>query len=179
VPVCVALLRAINVAGHAPIPMARLREWLTALGYEDVRSYLQTGNLVFSDPHRPRRDLEEHLEAEADRRLHLRTDFLVRTATQWTTILENNPFPAMAEDDPAHLVVVMLKKAPPEARVRDLATRHSGPEELRVGARHLYVTYPAGIGTSRLTLARIEATLAIRGTARNWNTVRALAALAR
>ncbi|MCI4349274.1 MAG: DUF1697 domain-containing protein [Thermoplasmata archaeon] len=175
----VVLLRAVNVGGHAPIAMAPLRGWLEAIGFEDVRTYLQSGNLVFSSRDGPGKGLEERLERLAEQHLHLRTEFFLRTVTEWAKLVARNPFPTVARRDPAHLVMVVLKEAPKPERVRDLQANHGGPEELRPGVRHLYVTYPDGIGRSRLTLGRIETALGVRGTARNWNTVRALAAMTR
>jgi uncharacterized protein (DUF1697 family) len=93
-------------------------------------------------------------------------------------IVESNPFPKEAKTDPGHLVAMCLKETPETADVRALQAAIAGPEIVRAKGSHLYIVYPAGIGTSRLTNAFIERKLGTRGTARNWNTVLKLQALA-
>ncbi|HVN74854.1 MAG TPA: DUF1697 domain-containing protein [Thermoanaerobaculaceae bacterium] len=174
----IALLRAVNVAGHGKVGMADLRALFTRLGFEGARSLLQSGNLIFGAAGAAPAELESRLEAAAEARLGLRTDFLVRSAGEWDEVVAANPFPAEAKRDPGRLVVLALKDAPPPARFAALQAAVVGREIVRGAGRHAYVTYPDGQGRSRLTLALIERTLGTRGTARNWNTVLKLAALA-
>jgi|SRR5580658_3951220 uncharacterized protein (DUF1697 family) len=175
----IALLRAVNVAGRQPVAMSGLRDLGTALGLEDVRSLLQSGNLVFRSDARSSAGLEGLLEAEAARRLDLRTEFLVRSAKELAEIIANNPFRVEAARDPGHLVVMFLKDAPAAKNVDDLRAAISGREIVAAAGKQLYVVYPDGIGRSRLTSALIERKLGTRGTGRNWNTVLKLAALAK
>ena len=171
----VALLRAVNVGGRKAV-MADLRTWLAELGFEDPRSLLQSGNLVFRS--RPTgAALEALLEKEAETRLDLATDFLVRTAAEWAGIVAANPYPAMERDDPSHLVVMPLKSSPDAAGLEALRAWIPGRETIEALGRELYIAYPDGIGTSKLTNAVIERRLKTRGTARNWNTAAKLAAL--
>jgi uncharacterized protein (DUF1697 family) len=174
---CVALLRAINLGGHNSVSMADLREVLTRLGFGDVQSVLQTGNLVFQDDRRTGAQLEQLLETEAKKRLKLETDFFVRTAMEWQAVIARNPFPKEAKRDPAHLVVMFLKDAPEAKDVTALQAAITGREVVRAVGKHLYVVYRDGIGRSRLTNAVIEKNIHTRGTGRNWNTVVKLAAL--
>ena len=172
----VALLRGINVGGNRKVAMADLRGFLGKLGLADAKSLLQSGNLVFRSDVRTG-DLERLLETEAERRLGLQTDFFVRTAQEWKAIIAGNPFPGAARNDPSHLVVVFLKKAPDSKSVRALQAAISGPETVLSEGKQAYITYPAGIGNSRLTASVIDRMLGTRGTARNWNTVVKLGAL--
>ena len=173
----VALLRAINLGTHNPVRMADLREFLTRLGFGDVQSVLQTGNLVFQADRRTGAQLEQLLETEAKKRLKLETDFFVRTASEWQTLIARNPFPKEAKRDPAHLVVMFLKDAPQAEDVKALQAAISGREVVHGVGSQLYITYPDGIGRSRLTNAGIEKHIHTRGTGRNWNTVLKLGAL--
>ena len=175
----VALLRAINVAGHATVAMSDLRALLAELGFADVRSLLQTGNLVFRGDTPAGAELERRLEAEAAGRLGLRTDFLVRAADEWAAVVERNPLPDVAKQEPSRLVVMFLKQTPDEAAVAALQAAVKGPEVIRAEGRQVYISYPAGIGRSRLTTNLIESKLGTRGTGRNWNTVLKLDALVR
>ena len=167
----VALVRAINVGGHKVVSMTDLRVLPARLGFAEVRSYLQSGNLVFRGEARAGADLEGLLEREAARRLALETDFFVRTADEWQAVVDENPFRKEARRDPSHLVVACLKDAPDPDRVKGLQAAIVGREVVGAAGRHLYIVYPDGIGRSRLTNALIEKKLESRGTVRNWNTV--------
>jgi len=173
----VALLRAVNVGGRGKVAMGDLRRLLADLGFEAPRSLLQSGNLVFRSE-ATGAALEGLLEREAKARLDFATDFVARTAAQWADIVAANPYPAMARDDPSHLVVMPLKSAPNAAGLEALRAWIPGREAIEASVRELYITYPDGIGASKLTGAVIERRIGTRGTARNWNTVTRLAALA-
>jgi uncharacterized protein (DUF1697 family) len=177
VTVYIALLRAINVGGRKQVAMADLRDFLTQLGFRDGRSLLQSGNLVFRSDTRSGAALERRLETESAKRLSLETDFFVRSAAEWQTIVAGNPFPEEAERDPGHLVVMCLKDPPGARDVKALQDAIPGREAVRADGRTAYVVYPDGIGRSRLTTALLEKKLGTRGTGRNWNTVLKLAAL--
>jgi uncharacterized protein (DUF1697 family) len=173
----IGLLRAVNLPGHNKVSMADLCGLLAELGLEDGRSLLQSGNLVFRSNARTGTQLESLLEHAAEKRLGLRTHFLVRTAADWKVIVADNPFPEEAERDPSHLLVMFLKKTPNRENVTALQKAITGREVLRTQGPHAYVIYPDGIGRSRLTNALIEKMLVTRGTGRNWNTVLKLGAL--
>jgi uncharacterized protein (DUF1697 family) len=172
----IAFLRAVNVAGHGRVAMADLRAMMMAAGFSDVQTVLQSGNVVFAGG-RAGAALEARLEQEAARRLDLKTDFLVRSAKEWREVIAANPFPDEAEHDPGHLVVMVLKGAPSAKAVDAVQAAVRGREQVRGGRTVLYITYPDGIGRSKLTGAMIESKLDIRGTARNWNTVMKLGEL--
>jgi uncharacterized protein (DUF1697 family) len=174
----VALLRAINLPAHNKVTMTDLRDLLAQLGFGDPRSLLQSGNLVFQSPTRTGARLERFLELEAEKRLDLHTDFMVRTAGEWDTVVAHNPFPDEAKRDPAHLLVMFLKDAPDAQAVKLLNAAITGREIVRADGKHAYIVYPDGVGRSRLTTAIIEKKLGTRGTGRNWNTVLKLGALA-
>lgn len=172
----IALLRGVNLAGHKMVAMADLRAMLADLGFTEPRSLLQSGNLIFTSRAQASARLELVLEREAERRLGLETQFHVRTAAEWQTIIKRNPFPDAARKDPGHLLVMCFKEAPAAKAVRALQAAIKGREVVRAIGRQAYFIYPDGVGTSRLTTALIDKTLGLRGTARNWNTVLKLGA---
>ena len=151
--------------------MADLRGFIAALGFADVRSLLQSGNLVFRGKSRKIDHLERLLETEAAKRLALQTTFFIRTAEEWEAIVSRNPVREEAGRDPGHLLVLFLKDAPAASRVKALQAAITGRETLRVRGREAYVVYQDGIGRSRLTSTLIEKRLETSGTGRNWNTV--------
>jgi len=173
----VALLRAVNLADHNKISMADLKSFFAELGFSDPRTLLQSGNVIFGpsgSEETDRRDpteIEELLETESERRLGLRTTYFVRTREEWQRVIDENPFPKEAIDDPSHLVLLALKADPGPEKVNLLKTALTGPEYLHAIGRHLYIVYPAGIGESKLTAAIIEKKLGTSCTGRNWNTV--------
>lgn len=174
----IALLRGINVGGRNRVAMSDLRNLLTKLGIRRAQSLLQSGNVVFESERRTVAELERLLELQTEKHLNVRADYMVRTAKEWKEIVECNPFPGEARDDPSHLIVMFLKKPPTAEDVKALRAAIRGPEMVRADGRQAYITYPAGIGRSKLTPALIESKLGCRGTGRNWNTVLKLLALA-
>jgi uncharacterized protein (DUF1697 family) len=178
-PSYVALLRAVNLPAHNKVGMADLCKVATGLGFESARTLLASGNLVFRGDAGATAKLETALRAETKKRLGLDTDFFVRSVKEWDGIIAGNAFPSYARRDPSHLVVIVLQEKPGPKAEAALREAIVGREEVRVAGRHAYITYPDGIGTSKLTTALIERKLGTRGTARNWNTVQKLAAMMR
>jgi uncharacterized protein (DUF1697 family) len=172
--VYVALLRAVNLGGATKVGMAPLREHLARAGFPGVQSILQSGNLVFGAEMAAAGRIEQRLEAELVRGGWRATEVFVRSAEEWASIVSKNPYPREAEQDPAHLLVMLLKDAPPPNRWTALGQAIRGPERTRGDGRTAYLVYPDGVGTSKLTPAVIERALGTRGTMRNWNTVRKL-----
>src|SRR5690606_22653908 len=174
----IALLRAVNLGRHNKIEMADLRAVATGLGLGGVQSLLQTGNLVFDGGRASPAALERRLERALDAELGLSTEVFVRTEGEWKAMIAGNPFSREAADDPSHMVVLRLKAAPGSAPLAALRESIDGRERVDTVGRHAYLVYPDGIGTSRLTLGRIERKLGTHGTGRNWNTIVKLATLA-
>jgi len=172
----IALLRGINVGGNKMVSMAELRALLTKLGFEDVKTVLQSGNVVLRARTQPPAKLEATLEREVEKAFGMKVDFHVRTADEWRALVEANPFGAEAKRDPAHLILSCFKTPLDRTNVKALQTAITGPEVLRADGRHLYMVWPDGMGSSKAA-PLVERKLAARGTARNWNTVLKLAAL--
>jgi len=173
----IALLRAVNVGGRKALA-SDLNSMMAQLGFENGRTLLASGNLVFRREGTTEAELTARLEAESEKRLGFRTDYLVRSAAEWHALVAANPYPGAARDDPAHLVAMPLKQAPGPDAVESLRAAIVGRERVEAVGRTAYLAYPDGIGESKLTIAIIEKKLATRGTARNWNTVLKLDALA-
>lgn len=173
----IALLRAINVAGRNMLSMSELRDLVGKLGFVEVRSLLQSGNLVFHGNRQEGTELECLLEVETDKQFGVSVDYMIRTAAEWQELIARNPFPAEAKHDPGHLVVMFMKQRVLRKKVVELQSAIRGPEYLKANDRQLYIVYPAGIGRSKLTNTLIEKKLGVRGTGRNWNTVLKIAAM--
>ena len=172
----IALLRGINVGGNKMVSMADLKKALSALGFTDVSTLLQSGNAVFCGKAMKPAALEALLEKELFKRLKVTCDVHVRTADEWSAIIAANPFEKEAKEDPGHLLVTIYRQPLDPTRVSDLQAAITGQERLRADGRHLYMTCPDGIGNSKASI--LAGKILGAGTARNWNTVLKLGARA-
>lgn len=177
-PTYVGLLRAVNLAGINRVAMSDLRQLLGKLGLEDGQTLLQSGNVVFRSRISSAARLEQLLQDGAEKQLGVKTDFFVRSAEDWKALIAANPFPAEARNDPGHLLMLCLKAAPERAAVTALQEAIVGREIVKARGPQAYIVYPDGVGRSRLTTLLIEKKLGTRATARNWNTVLKLQAMA-
>ena len=171
----VALLRAINLGSRNKVSMGELRALFAGLGFEDVETYVQSGNLVF----KASGGAADVTAAIADRirgELGLDVAVLLRSGAQIAKVVAGNPF---AKADPAMLHVTFLAEKPAAASVRGLDPGRSEPDEFRLVGREVYLRCPNGYGRSKLTNAYFEKALAVPATTRNWRTVTKLAELAR
>ena len=178
-PKHVALLRGVNVVGRTMVAMSDLRDLLETMGFTDVRSLLQSGNLVFRTDRRiSGASLERMLEAETTKSLGRDSPtYMVRSPAEWKALIDANPFAAAAKRDPAHLLVMFLKTPVAASNVKMLRVAIRGRETIEAIGRQLYVIYPDGVGKSKFTHGLVERVLGIRATGRNWNTVLKLAAM--
>lgn len=170
----IGLLRAVNLGSHNRVSMSALRDLLTDLGMRNVRTLVQSGNVVFETRARNASRLEQVLEEATAERLGVTTDYMVRTPDEWRDAMARNPFAEEAAARPNLGFLVALKSPPSAADAAAFEHSHTGPERVHIHHRHVYIVYPNGVGPSRLTGASIEKRLGTRGTARNWNTVRKL-----
>lgn len=163
----VALLRAVNVGGTGKLPMSTLVRMCEASGFEQVRTYIASGNAVFRSGLKERRIkalLEERLASHAGKPVGV----LIRTAAEIEAVLASNPFRAAP---PNRTVAIFLEAAPPPEALEQVRGKRS--ERLALGAREIYVVYSDGMAHSKLLIPA-----AASGTARNMNTVAKLAAMA-
>jgi uncharacterized protein (DUF1697 family) len=166
----VALLRGVNVGGNKMVAMAELRDMLTALGFADAKTLLQSGNAVFRCAAKSSVKLEALLEAETKTRLGLTCDYHVRTAEELQAAIDANPLKAEAKKDPSRFLVSFFKTPLDKAKVKAAQAAIAGPEIVRCDGRHLYMYYPDGQGNSKAGIV-VGKAIGANGTARNWNTV--------
>ena len=165
----VALLRGVNVGGNKGVPMSALKAVAEGLSLGSPTTLLQSGNLVFSSDGKPA-GLEPLLERAIKDDMGVETKVCVRTAAQWSDLVQANPFRREAKAAPGHLVLVAFKDAPRASGRDAIAKAYAGPERIEVVGDHAFIVYPDGIGRSKLTPTLIARHLG-EGTARNWNTV--------
>ena len=165
------------MGGHNKIAMADLRYFTTDLGFTDVQTVLQSGNLVFKGSPRTAASLEALFEKEIAKRLGVTINFVIRTAAEWGKLVAANPYQKETEADPGHLVAILLKDLPSPKNCAALKAAIKGREYFHADGRTLYAYYPDGQGESKFTAPLIDRILGTTCTARNWNTVLKLAKL--
>jgi uncharacterized protein (DUF1697 family) len=174
----VALLRAVNVSGQNKLAMAELRAHLTGRGYQDVVTYVQSGNVVFTGPATPEPKLVAELEREIRRGFGLTVTVLVRTPEQLRAVQSADPFVERGEETKS-VHVTFLASKPTPAQVKALAAKVAGRDEAVVRGREVHLHCPGGYGRTKLNNAYFEHQLATKATTRNWNTITKLLDLAR
>jgi uncharacterized protein (DUF1697 family) len=174
----IGLIRGINVGGHKIVKMADLRGMLSDMGFENVRTLLQSGNFVIEAKSRNGGDVRKGIQAEARTKLGVDAEFFIFTPDEWQSIIENNPFPHAAAEHPSRLVVYLGRVPIEPADLEPLELHRIPSERVRAVAGAVYIDCPEGIGSSKMLSSKPWSKLTSTGTIRNWNTVMKLAALA-
>jgi uncharacterized protein (DUF1697 family) len=168
----VVLLRGVNLAGRNRVSMPRLREALEEAGFDDVSTYVQSGNVVLTSrksAKRVRREVEQLL---ADR-FGLDIQVIVRTRVELAKVVERNPLAKVAKN-PKLYQVTFLESAPAADLMRKLEAAAAGKEQVVSEGRELYAWHPDGVGRSKLATLMSGKGLGVTATARNWTTVTTL-----
>ena len=164
-----ALLRAVNVGGRK-LPMAELRSLCGTLGWSEVATYIQSGNVLFAAERAPE-TLETELETAIAERFGLDVPVMVRSAGQWTALAADNPFPEAARDEPNRLLLLVAKEPPADDAADRLMERAQGDEKVRLAGEALWIHYADGVARSKLTPAAIDKACGSPATGRNYRTV--------
>ena len=173
----IALLRGINLGARNRVSMPELRKLLTGLGHEDVKTLLQSGNVVLTSDETGEA-LEQALEAAIADELGVESRVVVRTARELAGVVKRNPLAGVA-GDPKRYQVSFLSARPKAAVVKALEAADVAPEQAVVSGREIYAWHPEGIQRSPLAKLLTDRKLGVTATARNWNTVIKLLELAR
>jgi len=171
----VALIRGINVGRAKRVAMEDLRALVEGLGYREVRTLLNSGNVVFTAPGTGRIDAAPRIEEALVKRLHVSARVTVLTAAELIAAVADNPLGKVA-DDPSRLLLTVLRDPRDRVRLAPLARQDWTPEALAIGKRVAYIWCADGILASRLAAA-IGRTLGDAATSRNWATMTKLRAL--
>ena len=166
--VFVALLRAVNVGGTGMLPMKELTGLCTKLGFENARTYIQSGNVVFTS-RLSRNRVRQSLEGALAARMGKKIDVILRDAAELRQVLKANPFP----DEHPSRVAVAFCSAPVQKKLFDAVVIPAN-ERIVVGDQAFYVHYPDGMGQSKLKFPKFEGFVTVR----NVNTVTKLVAMA-
>jgi uncharacterized protein (DUF1697 family) len=175
----IALLRGINVGGGKKVPMAQLRELFEQLGHDAVRTYVQSGNVVFTaaDPDATPAQLAAPIEQAIEEQFGFPVAVTIRTRDELAAVIDADPFAGVA-DHPSRYHVLFLAQEGDPRRLEEVDAAAFEPERFALRGRELYLWTPEGIGRSKLAQQLSERRLGVAATARNWRTVTTLLALA-
>ena len=165
------MLRGINVSGQKKILMKDLRAMYEKLGYDNISSYVQSGNVIFSTKKKSIASLEKTIKAKIANTFTFDVPTLVRDAAYFETIIKNNPYPKATEQDAKSPYALFLDSIPKDITI-ELPAKETG--EYIIFDDAIYISYPEGAGRSKLTTNFFERKLKVSGTMRNWKTVLAL-----
>lgn len=175
-PTYVGLLRAVNLGSHQQVSMAALREAMTTAGFDDVRTYVQSGNMVFTSSKRSAASVRTDVERVLAEDLGVPTPVIVRTAGELAAVIEKHPFGRMT-DEPTKYYVTFLDTAPTKKALSALAVPKGETGRYWVQGREIYQWMPTGRGQTKLTGSFFEKGLGVIGTGRNWRTVTTLGSM--
>jgi uncharacterized protein (DUF1697 family) len=172
----IVFLRGVNLGARNRVSMAELRDLLARAGFDDVRTYLQSGNVILSST-ASSKEVARRCEREIARGLGLRIDVVVRTRTDLARVVKRDPLGDVAVN-PKRYQVSFLSAAPKRALTDKLAAAAAPEEKFVVIGREIYAWHPEGVGRSRLGALLAGRDLGVTATARNWTTVTKVLALA-
>lgn len=161
----IVLFRGINVGGHNILPMKELKALLAENGYQDVKSYIQSGNVVLKSQRKPDTDIRSIVQ----KKFGFKPEVLSLQESEFISAIKNNPFRS-SEGKTIHFYFC---KSTPKVDTEKLEKFRSGSEEYHIDGKVFYLYAPDGIGRSRLA-ARIESCLGVPATGRNLNTINKL-----
>jgi uncharacterized protein (DUF1697 family) len=171
----IALLRGINVGGHKKVPMAELRDLLTRSGFENVKTYIQSGNVIFQSSIDNTKALGEKIESSILNHFGFEASVIVRSRKQLHAIFENCPFP---EEKKVNSYFAMLSEIPNKDLVKEAYEKSYENEEYKILKDCLYFYCANGYGNAKFNMNYFEKKLEVAATSRNYKTMTKLLELA-
>jgi uncharacterized protein (DUF1697 family) len=176
--VMISMLRGVNVGGNHKMKMAELKILYESLGFTDVQTYIQSGNVVFNSKESGDEKLSKKIATAIEKRFGFCPEVIVRTAEEMREIVKRNPFAKRSDVESNKLLVFFLARDPGQS-AREAISKIEAKEELKPIGSEIYIYFPDGQGQSKLRFALVEkACSKIAWTGRNWNTVLKLTAIA-
>ncbi len=172
----VSMLRGINVSGHKKVTMAELKQVYVSLGHQNVRTYLQSGNVVSEHPGAPSPSLALEIEKSLRQRFGFDIPVFIRSGDELQRLIKENPFAERVED---WIHVTFLYNKPAVSSIDRINQAAGEGEAFSMGEREVYLYCPKGYGRTKLSNSFFERTLKVTATTRNWRTTKALHSMAK
>lgn len=173
-PIYISMLRGINVGGHKRVKMDQLRKSFEALGFEQVQTHIQSGNVVFKAAKSSPAALSKKIEEKIIKDFGFSVSVITRTADELRKMVANNPFLKEPGIDPEKLHVMFLSEAPAPAALKELTAVTVAPDQCHCSDQEIYFYLPNGVSKSVLWNSPVDRILAVVTTTRNWRTVNSL-----
>ena len=170
-PVYISMLRGINVGPHKRMKMEKLRASCEALGFEQVKTFIQSGNVIFEAEKVSPSALSKKIEAQILTDFGFSVDVISRTRDEMKEVIRNNPLLKEKGVDPSKLHVAFLWSDPAAATLKKLESLTLPPDRVRYGGKEIYLYFPNGVSRSSLWKHPLDRVLSVLTTTRNWNTV--------
>src|SRR5215469_6512045 len=177
-PVLISMLRGVNLGPHNRIKMDALRGVYTSVNFEDPRTYVQSGNVIFKTKEKNTPQLANKIQGAIQKKFGCCPDVILRTTDELRKAIAASPFAGRPNLEPGKILVTFLDAEPPREAAATLAKFKDYPEELHLKGRELYIYFPNGAGRSKLPWSSVERFLKVTGTARNWNSVTSMLKMA-
>jgi len=174
----IALLRGINVSGKKKIKMADLRSHLAELNLQNIKTYIQSGNILFKSAETNQAVLEQQIKNKIEEKYGFDVPVMVKLATDFQRVIENNPFAKDESNDIKCMHITFLGSVPVQEQIDHLATYNYPSEEYVLEDKDIYFYAPNGYGRAKMTNNFFEKKLKVRATTRNWKTVNKLFVMA-
>ncbi len=174
----VAVLRGINVSGKRKIKMSDLRALLAQEGFENVKTYIQSGNVVFSSKASDTRELELQISKMIEKQYGFAVPVIVQEAAQIKEIMVQNPFLLENAENEHTLYVAFLSDEPASEAIKNIPPEQFLPDRFYIKGKHVFICYATRYSDSKLDNNFLEKKLKVTATTRNWKTIKALAAMA-
>lgn len=175
----ICLLKGINVSGQKIIHMADVIADFEDLGFKNVITYLQSGNVVFDTPDSDISKIHQRIELRMIQSYGFVVAAIMRTEEEWRSVLSSNPFLAQKEEEIDRLYVTFLANSPAETAIKKIKRPEGIHDRFAIQGKEIYLYCPNGYGTTKLSTAFFEKKLNITATTRSWKTVTALEEIAR
>ena len=171
----ISLLRGINVSGQKTIKMADLKCLYEALEFENIVTYIQSGNVIFDSPEKNIIKLQDKVEREIFQKYQFHVPVEIRTNTEISKIINNCPFTNIdLTDNSTKVLVTFLSEKPSKTKIINLQKNVTPPEILTIKNKEVFLYCPNGYGKSKLNNNFLEKKLDVKATTRNWKTVQKL-----
>src|ERR1700733_2616342 len=177
-PVLVAMLRGVNLGAHNRIKMDALRDLCGSLDLLDVQTYVQSGNIVFKTKERNLSAMAKKIRSGIEKKFGFSPEVILRSTSDMRDVVFRNPFAGVKNIEPGKLLVDFLSAEPTSEAYKSVRAIKTDPEKLHIIGRDMYIYFPNGAGRSKLSWPALEKILKTPGTARNWNSVTKLLAIA-
>ena len=169
------MLRGINVSGQKKVKMDDLRSIYESLGFHNVITYIQSGNVIFECQNTDKTELKEKIEKSIEEKFEFQVPVEIRTERELENILNNSPFgPIDLANEGTKYLVTFLSAIPSKSKVSEIQQFVAAPEKLIINSQEVYLYCPHGYGKSKLSNNFLENKLGIEATTRNWKIVNKL-----